>query len=167
MHTSSMMLLILSQHSVSQLTADLTQSPESGAHLGRMTCRGPWSGPQQPGAGTPRSAHLATGPEAWLSRPGLRAHRPARACVHTCTQTYTPTYKLTHTAAHRRTHTLTDGHSRVRFKAPVHTPRPTQKATSPCGCPPAHRPHAGPSCLPRRGLTCTCCSRCWAGPLHC
>ena len=153
MHTSSTMLHILSQHSVFQLTADLTQSPESGAHSGRMTCS--WGTLVWATAARGRHAQVCWRGhgEAWLSPPGLRAHHPARARVHTCTRTHT---------LHTDTRTLTGTLQGARAH-----PQPTRKAASPCGCPPAHRPRAGPSCPPHWGWTCTCCSRCWVGPLRC
>lgn len=111
------MLHILSQHSVFQLTADLTQSPESGAHSGRMTCS--WGTLVWATAARGRHAQVCWRGhgEAWLSPPGLRAHHPARARVHTCTRTHT---------LHTDTRTLTGT-----LQAPVHTPSPPGRPPHP------------------------------------
>ena len=94
-----MMLRILSQHSMSQLTDDLTQSPESGAHSGRRTCS--WGTLVWATAARGRHAQVCSRGhgEAWLSPPGPRA---PHTDTHACTQTHAHSWTGTHGYASRR-----------------------------------------------------------------
>lgn len=94
-----MMLRILSQLSMSQLTADLTQSPESGAHSGRMTCS--WGTLVWATAARGRHAQVCSRGhgEAWLSPPGLQA---LHTDTHACTQTHAHSWTGTHGYTSRR-----------------------------------------------------------------
>ena len=93
------MLRILSQLSMSQLTADLTQSPESGAHSGRMTCS--WGTLVWATAARGRHAQVCSRGhgEAWLSPPGLQA---LHTDTHACTQTHAHSWTGTHGYTSRR-----------------------------------------------------------------